>query len=257
MIFKNLPSWFRVVILIMSWFCIRELSACSWCQRDDMATLIRDKLTVLKVQALPQQEGAPFYNECVYDYYPKAYVMTQTYFTQMCPEAVDSALYEIVRVLTYDTWFYFSNQKDTFQWAAFWERVITVCELFDQFLSNARVDPTTKYVYEPAPSSEGDGELSIMYVPDLISWWCFTGKKAMFDFYALFFDYYLKLFNEGIKLEKEEKVEVYYQMLEDILVRLEGSDYYLKYEKALQRSQRLQSLLHEKQERKRWWRRHE
>src|SRR5690348_10468845 len=86
-----------------------SIRACSWCKHDDMATFIRDKLTLLKVQALPQQAGASFYHECLYDYYPKVYVITHTYFTQMCPHAVDSALHEIVRILTYDTWFYFSN----------------------------------------------------------------------------------------------------------------------------------------------------
>jgi hypothetical protein len=251
-ILKQVRMTLIVISLIVWAIGARGLQACSWCERHDIVTVIRDELAGLPVQGAPRVEGEEFYHECIYTYYPKAYVITETYFAQMCPDAIDSALYEIVRVLTYDTWFYFSNKEHTFRWSASWERVITVCEAFDQFFTHARVDRTTRAVYGPSSAPSSINLLSDTTSLDLISWWYATGKKAFFDFYALYFDYYIKLFNEAIKVENEAKALTYYQMLEAIVGVLEGSDYYATYEKALKRAERLGRLLHTKRRKEAW-----
>ena len=156
----------------------------------------------------PSEQGAEFYDECVFTYYPKVNVIKEIYFPTMCPTAIDVALQEVVKVLAHDTWFYFTNDKQQFRWGAYWERIIGISKIFKQFITQAIILKSGGVVemgYYDRYLAEKDG-IDMSQTIELIEYWKDYGFTAYQDFFALYFDYRLKIFNEGIKFEKRNKI---------------------------------------------------
>jgi len=221
-----------------------SLSACDWCL--DEENIVQVTIDALHEEPLPKavtQEGTEFYDECILIHYPRAYVIRDVYFMQMCPKALDRALREVVNILARETWFYFSDDRALFRWGAHWDRVLRVCVILDDFIATACVESA----HEPVVQRE-DYVMHLnrqrMGVP-LRSYWRNNGYTAHYDFYALYFDYTIKFFNEGIKFRRPKKARRYYYDLQEIRSHLMGSRYQTTYEQAFERAKRLYQMLRE------------
>ena len=221
------------------------LYPCRWCFDGRVETLIQSQLVPPSGSYLPADQGKEFYKECVYDYYPKAYVIRDVYFPTMCPAAIDVALREVVNVLTHETWFYFTNDREHFRWSAHWERILTVGKILQKFLERSIVYLDDYSVYKRSFQEyifDDSAKSKRRPTQELISYFKEHGFIAFYDFYALYFDYHLKLFNEGIKFHSRDKMNDAYYQLQSIASHLEGSKYQACYEVALTTCKRLRKL---------------
>lgn len=146
-------------------------------------------------------------------YYPKAAVITEEYFADMCPEAVDKSLKEFVELLSQNTWFYFRNKPIKFKHSEHWENITEQCKIISVFLNKSGVEDKLRAM----------------------------GKTSYCDFLAMYCDYLVRMFNEGIRFNNLDKAEQHSFRLEDIAGRLGRT--YSSYNDVVNRCRELISLL--------------
>ena len=160
------------------------------------------------------------------------------------------ALDTVVTVLSEDPEFYFTNPGEPFKISHYWEHIVDQLAIMSRFLQEAAVDSHTGKITKPENidifSAVGFGKLKDSKY--LATVFCdLPGKATYYAFYALFFDYLVKLFNEGILLFEVGQAMRYYPELEFVVGKLRGSvNYEVDYQEHLKTSQELLNLLKQK-----------
>ncbi len=182
-----------------------------------------------------EDSKSSFYFEYISKFYPRAYVIRQK-FLKMTSEEVAKAINDVVCVFVKEPWFYFQDTPVGFRLSHYWEYVLDQCGILHHFLRRAKVDLKTNKI-----------SVSDDFSFDEFSFWE-TGvagkpqKQNLLDllrknftnvytaFYALSFDYAVKLFNEGILLKDIKQANKFFSEIESIFEKLRDtpkeSDYY-------------------------------
>lgn len=194
-----------------------------------------------------------FYKAYICKYYPKVFVI-RSLFEFMRPENLEIALCDITMLLSQDPWFYFVNDKKKFKTPMYWEFIVDQCSFIDDFLRRAKVDLDNDLIIAPHQERDGydmeNNSRSTMRMmtgnpahQNLLLYLKKTPQAYVFDFYALCFDYLIKLFNEGILIRNMTQAQRYLYELEYVLERLKGSRYEAIYQEALKTSKELMAKL--------------
>ena len=199
-------------------FCM-PMRACDWCEQ-------------------PQK----FEQDYLETYFPKAFVSIEDYFTQMCPDAIAASLGSIVELLGERTYYYYKNHRDNFELGEYWENIVEQCRIVSDYLERARVNVQDNSVSLPEATIFYDFDASQQTKP-LLSVFHENGQNAHFDFYAFYFDYHVKLFNEGIRFRLLSQAYHYSKELERYVEKLRSSSYEATYQEVVKRSKELISLL--------------
>ncbi len=181
-----------------------------------------------------------FYEDYLKKYYPKVFVIRELFFENMTSDELVQALEALVRLFTEQPWFYFVNDNKNFHTQSYWEYILDQLSFISEFLQQARVDLVTNQVFMleqdcddfsfgslfGGPSSMGAKRNS----KNLFAFLKREGKQVVFDFYALSFDYVIKLFNEAILLQDLSRTEKCFKDLEFIFKLLQDSLYEQDYD---------------------------
>ena len=186
-------------------------------------------------------EPKKFEQDYLETYFPKALVSIEDYFTEMCPDAIATCLGSIVELLGERTYFYYKNHRDSFELGEYWENMVEQCRIIADYLERARVDDDNR-VALPAGSMLFDFD-SMQETKPLLSVFSELDQPSHFDFYAFYFDYNVKLFNEGIRFCLLSQAYHYSKELERLVEKLRSSPYEASYQEVVKRSKELISLL--------------
>lgn len=186
-------------------------------------------------------KSTSFYEDYLKKYYPKAFVMTEL-FLAMKPHEVAQALDLIIDIFTNAPWFYFKDFSKGFKLVHYWEYVIDQLAIVNNFLKRARVDRKTQVIFLSERTSY---PLSVP-TDNLLLFLKKTYKAEMARFYALSFDYLIKLFNEGILLGEPVKATQYYYELSFVATKLRDTEFENEYRQAFQVCKELLDLLKQK-----------
>ncbi len=221
--------------------------------------LTEEQLAVLAsikeaIEKQEQQKNKSFYSEYLARYYPRAMVIRNRFFTYAQPDQVLAALRDFCDLLADEPWFYFSNTPDGIVISRYWEYIIGQCNLISEYLEHAHVDLATQKVFLPKTASKSPA--SYWFLPKrtpvnqsskpFFSYLNDEQKVVIHEFYALIFDYTIKLFNKAILFEECSLAYDYLRALHIANVKLCNSIFESKYLKALNTSRALLSLLEQK-----------
>lgn len=195
-----------------------------------------------------------FYEDYLKRYYPKVFVIREYFFERMSPDQIAKALEAIVDIFSDEPWFYFVDKRQGFNIAFYWEYILDQLSFISEFLKFARVDMRTQEVFLPEEKDYGCA-LGFLFgssnkqmskrrnTKNLFLYLKEQGETIIFYFYALCFDYLIKLFNEGILLKELNIVERCYTDLNFILKKLEDSVYEQDYQDVLRTCKELMERL--------------
>ena len=194
-----------------------------------------------------------FNEEYLLKYFPKAYVIRERFFSQMTFDEVDQALAAIVELLSEKPEKYFVENSEKINVALYWEHILDQCSLMSEFLKKARVNSQDGKVFLPQnlesdPQGRyfggfGQGQLSKQSPSQsLLLVWRKKNKTAVADFYALCFDYLIKLFNEGFLIKNNKQIDRYYAELEYVFGRMRGTVYESTYQESIKNCKELIAL---------------
>ena len=204
-------------LLLLALLCT-PVRACDWCE-------------------FPEK----FEQDYLQTYFPKAFVTIEDHFTQMCPSAIATSLGSMVALLGERTYYYYKNHRDNFELGEYWENMVEQCRIVADFLERARVhDDDTVAV--PAGSMLFDFD-AMQETQPLLSVFSEHDQQSQFDFYAFYFDYNVKLFNEGIRFCLLSQAYHYSKEMERLVEKLKSSPYEASYQEVVKRSKELISLL--------------
>lgn|GEM_PF-5191551 len=221
--------------------------------RDFQKDLSHKKRAVDPKTLEEEQERKRFYTDYLAKYYPKVFVIRNQFFAHMTVDQMVIALQEIVDVFTEKPWFYFVDKQDNFVIVRYWEYIVDQLSFVSDFLRKAYVDSKTGSVVLPQSgvSMFGSPFGSSMQarrpaVKSLLQALNERQKKSVHAFYALSFDYLIKLFNEGILLKSTRLASRFLQDLEFVMNKLQGSEFESDYYEVLKTCKELINILRHK-----------
>jgi hypothetical protein len=148
--------------------------------------------------------------------------MTREYFVGMTTQEFEKALTEVVTLISNKPWFYFVNRPQGFKITRYWELITDQLSWLSEFMRTAYCDSTTTKIYLPTEQDEEDFWKALLassfqhaknssqpVKKKLDEYLVAHNMMVFYAFYALTFDYWIKLFNEAI-LTKSVKVATYY-----------------------------------------------
>jgi hypothetical protein len=201
------------------------------------------------------QQDFDFYRDYLSVYYPKIYVYCNQLFTHMTPHEVEKSLQQLINLLVEQPWFYFGNTPKGFILTRYLEYIVDQLSLTYDFLTRARVDMQTQKITIPR-TNELMSEFSFFNPlasfgkkqtsKPLLSVLTGQGKTVIYEFYALIFDYLVKLFNEGIVLQDIKQAAFYLSELNFVSEKIRGSHLEQEYAESVKTSQQLLNLLKQK-----------
>ncbi len=199
----------------------------------------------------------PFYADYVAVYYPKAFVMCNTYFENKSVNAVVDGLNVVIEVMAEDPWFYFTNKPQGFVVAHYWEYILDQLSILSDFIHRAYVYQDTLTVCLPSKQNN-----MALYTTGLVHDGQTQRKSRRFitsltreqlvvvhNFYALCYDYLIKLFNEQIIAQTPQSCKTanrLYAELSWIVEQLRKSGHEARYQEHLQTARQLLELLKNK-----------
>lgn len=200
------------------------------------------------------QNNKSFYTDYLARYYPRAMVIRNNFFTYAQPDQVLSALRDFCDLLADEPWFYFSNKPDGIVVSRYWVHIVDQCSLISEFLKKAHVDLATQKVFLPKSVERAS----------FWSWGNFNRAPAsqtsksffaslndeqmvvIYEFYALVFDYLIKLFNKAILFQEISDARYYLYELNFANNKLRGSIFEAKYLQVMKTCKELLMLLDQK-----------
>ena len=194
------------------------------------------------------KKASDFYQDYILQYYPKVFVI-RNLFECMVVEDVERALNDITLLFARQPWLYFVNASSQLKVPMYWEYIVDQCSFMNDFLQKARVDMTTKKIIYPKSTLNRNFmpgnklAASASQTKNLYLYLKTTAKGCIYDFYALCFDYLIKLFNEGILLKNSKQVQRYLYELEFVVERLRGSRYESDYHEVVRICKELMNKL--------------
>jgi len=206
-----------------------------------------------------------FYKDYLAKYYPKVFAIRVNFFMTMKPAEIEKALKDIVDLLTKQPWFYIVDKASDCKIIYYWEYILDQLRIFHDFISQALVDQKTGLVFLPEDydvdkvlDSESFFDSGSSFLGSMREKSTEDKKKladellehgtALYDFYALCFDYMIKLFNEKILCEELWEANMFINELEECVSKLQGSLYEVAYQEHLKTAKELLVLLKESRE---------
>jgi len=197
-----------------------------------------------------RDERISFYQTYLSKYFPKVFVI-RSEFMRMKPEQIIEALADIIDLFALQPWFYFKNNPNGFRLLHYWEYVVDQLSYINDFIANSRITIKDGTIIPPA-----DVERMLMGwtmsdtffqdTEDLSDYLIALNPVVIINFYALCFDYLIKLFNEGILLKQLGATLYYYSELEYVMKRLHGSWFEAEYQESMKTARELRAILKEK-----------
>lgn len=209
------------------------------------------------IQIMHDIQENSFAQSYLLSYYPRAALIRELFFPAMTPSQLDKALADIVDLFAERAWLYFADDESKIKLYEYWEHVIDQCSLLNEFLKKARVDRLTERIFLARPlrlNHSINTDYSIyqaFYAKNhlmqgsvlLFTYFKEHRLQAIYDFYALSFDYVIKLFNENILLKNQIEAQRFFEELEFIFGRLRGSSYEVYYQEAINTCKELLAIL--------------
>lgn len=202
-----------------------------------------------------EEERKRFYTEYLEKYYPKVFVIRRQFFSHMTIDQVIPALQEIIEIFTEKPWFYFTNKKEEFVIVRYWEYIVDQLSFISDFFRKTYIDPLDNKIISPDQISRYGSPymmnraLSKANRPILKSFFSVLNdrqKRVVHQFYALCFDYLIKLFNEGILLKDSRLANRFLQDLNFVADKLQGSEFEADYQEVLKTCKELLKILEHK-----------
>lgn len=192
---------------------------------------------------------SPFYKDYIAKFYPKAFVIRSYFFEHKTTDEVVQALTDVINVIAEIPWFYVANDNNRFKIRHYWEFFNDQLLIIDDYVKSAYVNEETKKVFTKTTAALIKMRYSKQYFEfskknkRLADY--FTKQKIIVlkDFYALRFDFVIKLFNESILFKEYHYVTKLYGQLNRFLTQLDGSAYEVRYRTALTVAQQLIDIL--------------
>lgn len=191
-----------------------------------------------------------FYHDYVSVYYPRALIISNYFFAQIGIAELEKALLIVVDMLASEPWFYVANSPVSVNVTHYWEFIVDQLALISNFLCRACIDEKTEQITIPEEDDlwlwdwpSDDEEPGKVKQKQLINYLIEQKITAVYDFYALSFDYVVKLFNEGILIQSVEQAVRYATDLEWVVQRLQGSYYEAAYQEHLKTVSELLEIL--------------
>lgn len=189
-----------------------------------------------------------FYDHYIQRYYPKAFVIRESFFVGHKPVEIAGELKAFTDLVIEEPWFYISNKKEGFSLIYYWEFFLDQCSLIHSFLKKAYINAFDGLVYVPRGAAasflyEQSYEENFMPLESLSDCLKRDYNDIFGEFYALSFDYAIKFFNEGILHKNMPQAERYYRDLQIIIEHLTQTPYEEQYHEAMQKVHDLLSLL--------------
>lgn len=210
---------------------------------------------ILKVELkkTPIEQRSLFYEEYLAKYFPRALVIRGRFLANMTPQQINQTLEDIVSLLKTDTAFYFTNKPDRVKIGFYWEAIVDQISLISEFLQKAHVDLQTQTVFLIKPLMFGIGS-SLMNcsflrktplppMKQLLVYMKENRLESTGKFYATYFDFVVKLFNEGILFKDLLPAQRYFHELEFVMTKLRGTPFDRQYQEPLNVCKELLAIL--------------
>ncbi len=208
------------------------------------------------VHSVPAEtDNFDFYKDYLATYYPKVFVMCRDYFIGMTAKDFKKSLGTVVDLITREPWFYFVNRPQGFKVTRYWELIADQLSWINEFMRTAWYDPTTGKISMPTDDDDDDflraflatGSLQQAKKNEYLDEYLIaSGSTVIYDFYALCFDYFIKLFNEALLMGDATNATRYLTDLEYLIGKLHHSVYEPEYQEHVATAKELFELLKQK-----------
>lgn len=201
------------------------------------------------------KQSSLFYEEYLATYLPKALVIRGYFLANMDPQGINQAIEDIVTLLKTDPAFYFTNETDRVKIGFYWEAIVDQISLISEFLKKAYVDIATKKVFllEPLMVGIGSSQINCSFIRNakkplapmkqLLVFMKENRLESTGKFYATYFDFLVKLFNEGILFKDLPAAQRYLHELNFVMTKLRGTPFDRQYQEPLNTCKDLLALL--------------
>jgi hypothetical protein len=199
-----------------------------------------------------EHDNFDFYKDYLAKYYPKVFVMCRDYFIGMTVNDFEKSLGNVVELITREPWFYFVNRPQGCKITRYWELIADQLSWINEFMRTAWCDPTTHRISLPTEDDDDDflraflatGSLQQAKKNDYLDEYLLAaGSSVIYDFYALCFDYFIKLFNEALLMGDAMGAMRYLTDLEYLIGKLHHSCYEAEYQEHIATAKELLELL--------------
>ncbi len=193
---------------------------------------------VEQIRIATPAEKATFHEQYLAKYFPRALVIRGRFFVKMTPDEIDLALDDIVKIFKVEPGFYFSNDAERVKIWLYLEVVIGQLSLMSEFLKKAYIDQQTQeiFLYEPLRFGVGSSRINCTFLRSpqkpgrkslpqkpLMTYLREKRLTAIDRFYATYFDYLKKLFNQAILLQDVAQAQKYQHELKFVMGKLQGT----------------------------------
>jgi hypothetical protein len=196
-----------------------------------------------------------FYEGYIEQYFPRALVIRSQFLANMPLQDLDQALDDLVTVFKTNPEFYFSNDVARIKIGFYWESVVDQLSLVSEFLKKAYYDPRKQEIFllEPLRFGMGSTQMNCTFLraskkqvfgaKPLITVLADRRLTAIGRFYATYFDYTIKLFNEAILFKEVMEAQRYLRDLEFIVTKLSKTEFERMYQEPIKTCRDLLSIL--------------
>lgn len=208
-----------------------------------------------ELKKFPAGHRSLFYEEYLTRYFPKALVIRGRFLANMDPQKINQSIEDIVTLLKTDPAFYFANETDRIKIGFYWEAIVDQISLISEFLKKAYVDLNTKEVFllEPLMFGIGSSQMNCSFIRNakaaltpmkqLLVFMKENRLESIGKFYATYFDFLVKLFNEGILFKDLPAAQRYLHELNFVMTKLRGTSFDRQYQEPLNTCKDLLALL--------------
>ena len=208
-----------------------------------------------ELKKAPLEQRSRFYEEYLEKYFPRALVIRGRFLANMSPQKINATLEDIITLLKTNTAFYFVNETDPVKIGFYWEAIVDQISLISEFLKKAYVDLNTKKIFllEPLMFGIGSSQMNCSFVRNakaplapmkqLLVFMKESRLESTGKFYATYFDFLIKLFNEGILFKDLPPAQRYLHELEFVMTKLRGTAFERQYQEPLNACKELFAIL--------------
>jgi hypothetical protein len=194
-----------------------------------------------------EQEQEKLFKTYLDHFYPRALAVRNAFVDQSTPEKIAVVFKELIDVIAERPWFYLFNHKTSFQLKHYWEFYVDQLFLLNDYLKRAYVHRTTKKVCLLNVRNFAFSTIAVLgKYQKLLDYYKEHPHGEIYDFFALCFDFVIKLFNECILFQEYKKATLYVHDMEYFVATLKGSFYEQQYQESLKIAQELLMILKQK-----------
>jgi hypothetical protein len=190
-------------------------------------------------------EKITFHEQYLAKYFPRALVVRGRFLANMRPDEIDLALDDIVKIFKVEPGFYFSNDAERVKIWLYLEVVIGQFSLISEFLKKAFVDQQKQeiFLYNPLRFGIGSSRINCTFLrsyqkqeskklqhKQLITYLHEKRLTAVDRFYATYFDYLKKIFNQAVLLQDVAQAQKYQRELKFVIDKLQGTAFERMYQ---------------------------